>query len=163
MTSSPNPALTELHDIVLPDAVSTYPIAIGYWLLLIALTLLLIITFVQLKRWYSRTRAKKAALMELTQITSKTPNLAIEINSLLKRAALSYLPRQDIANLTGNNWSQFLIENGSKRQDEVDELISLLHHRYRCEPLDNTQAIRLLTLAQIWLKTALPLRESKLC
>ncbi|VAW66238.1 hypothetical protein MNBD_GAMMA09-3465 [hydrothermal vent metagenome] len=106
-----------LHDIHLPAAVSSWPPAIGWWLLpLIALLLgLVIYKLIQLKKQYKPAPDyKKIALQEIKTLEKEFKNnpasieLLRSISSLLRRIALSYLPRQSIASLTGEQWVEQL-------------------------------------------------------
>lgn len=106
-----------LRDIHLPEAVSAWPPAIGWWLLPI---LLLAIAFsaYQLYKYKINYKAKpaykKIALSELKtiQIDYADKNQSIEqlraISTLLRRIALSYLPRESVASLTGDLWIEQL-------------------------------------------------------
>ncbi|HED33948.1 MAG TPA: DUF4381 domain-containing protein [Gammaproteobacteria bacterium] len=102
-----------LHDIHLPAAVSAWPPAIGWWLLPVILCLLILIVFklVQLKKQYKAPPAyKKIAHREIQLLESKFKNdeasieFLREVSGLLRRIALSYLPRESVASLTGTQW-----------------------------------------------------------
>jgi len=101
-----------LRDIHLPDAVSWWPPAIGWWILPIIIALLGygIYKFIQLKKQQQKTAYRKMALKELSQIKSEFINQPASmeclraISHLLRRIALSYLPREDVASLTGTQW-----------------------------------------------------------
>jgi hypothetical protein len=59
-----------------------------------------------LTRNYKRkTRAKKAAIRLIETHSGSSPSSAIEI---VRQAALSYFPRDDIAKLSGEQWLAFL-------------------------------------------------------
>ena len=102
-----------LRDIHLPDAISWWPLAIGWWLLPIIL-LAVILSVYQLiklkKRQESNPAYKKMALLELQRIRQNFPDSeqSIEqlraISTLLRRISLSYLPRETVASLTGDQW-----------------------------------------------------------
>jgi len=110
--NSPTTNEIPLRDIHLPDAVSWWPPAIGWWLLVIIITLLAygIYKFIQIKKQQQKTAYRKIALKELSQIKIKFANqpASIEclraISHLLRRIALSYLPREKVASLTGTQW-----------------------------------------------------------
>lgn len=102
-----------LRDIHLPDAVSWWPPAIGWWLLPLVL-LAIAFTVYQLAKYKKNRRKqpayKKIALSELEKIRQiqTEDNLTITqlraISTLLRRIALSYLPRETVASLTGEHW-----------------------------------------------------------
>lgn len=106
-----------LHDIHLPAAVSAWPPATGWWLLPIILCLLALIAFklVQLKKQYKAPPAyKKIAHREMQLLETRFKNggasieFLREVSGLLRRIALSYLPRESVASLTGAQWIEQL-------------------------------------------------------
>jgi len=109
-----SPAMSELplRDIHLPDAVSWWPPAIGWWLLPIIIAALAygIYKLIQIKKQQQKTAYRKMALKELSLIKKNFSNQAASveclrtISHLLRRIALSYLPREKVASLTGTQW-----------------------------------------------------------
>lgn len=106
-----------IHDIHLPAAVSAWPPAIGWWLLAVILCLVALIIFklVQLKKHYKAPPAyKKIALREMQLLETRFKNdeasteYLREVSGLLRRIALSYLPRESVAGLTGAQWIEQL-------------------------------------------------------
>jgi len=102
-----------LRDIHLPEAIGIWPPAIGWWLLpLIFLLIAGVIYFlIQFRTRIKRKPAyKKIALAELARIkqnaSENKPSIVHlrEISTLLRRIALSYLPRENVASLTGEKW-----------------------------------------------------------
>lgn len=114
--------LSQLADIHLPDAVSSWPPAPGWWLLA-ALVLLLLALLVRklLQRTLVR-RKLHAALRELdvsyqswqaaSQIDAQRNQAGLDLlysfNTILKRVALVHFPDADVARLSGSAWLQFL-------------------------------------------------------
>ena len=96
-------SLDRLADIVVPESISWWPPAIGWWVLLSVLLLAVIASaFVLYRRW-QRDAYRRQALFEL-----QTANSHRQINQILKRTALQVFPRAEIASLTGKNWIQWL-------------------------------------------------------
>ncbi|GAL36674.1 hypothetical protein JCM19240_2743 [Vibrio maritimus] len=94
--------LKPLH---LPEAPEMWPLPWGYWAVIatIVITALLLIW---LARYCKRkARAKKAAIKLIEANVGSSPSSAIEI---VRQAALSYFPREDIAKLSGEQWLAFL-------------------------------------------------------
>jgi len=116
--ASNTPGMQELplRDIHLPDAVSWWPPAIGWWLLpiIIILIALAIYKFIQAKKEKQKTAYRKMALQELKTIKHTFQNKDANaeclraISKLLRRIALSYGSREDTASLTGNQWIERL-------------------------------------------------------
>lgn len=107
----------QLQDIHLPESASFWPLALGWWLLLVVIVFLALwLTFKILKR----AKQKKHRIEILNKFTvlekklrAEPSNTTIaEINTLLRQLAISYYPRAQIASLTGGEWLQFLDESG---------------------------------------------------
>ena len=112
---SPDPAsLQNLNDIVLPAATGWWPLATGWYVVLILLLLALVWFAYQVIQRWTKNRYRRAALGELESITaaiedgsSKEISLR-QIPVLLKRSALSAFPRNEVASLSGGRWYDFL-------------------------------------------------------
>lgn len=99
-----------LRDIHLPEPVSWWPLATGWWLLLGLLVVMALLPFVMryLRRRRSRPDYKRQALEMFRSIRQSEATNSVQqlrdISQLLRRVALSYLPRQQVASLTGQEW-----------------------------------------------------------
>ncbi len=99
-----------LEPISPPEAVSFWPPQPG-WYVVIALLLVLILfgiyRYIQYKR---RNAYRKRALMELAKLESApiSHSLVSDLNHLLKATALAGYPRNQVADLTGRAWLEFL-------------------------------------------------------
>ncbi len=108
-----DPNNLNLRDIHLPDPVSWWPIAPGWWIILVSLILIIAAIFVTRKIYRGRqlNRDIKAELEEIKQRFRTTQNkvqLAKALSILLRRASISYYPGTDIAGLTGKDWLSYL-------------------------------------------------------
>ena len=118
MASDPY-SLDQLHDIVEPVAISWWPPATGFWLLL-ALLLVWCLA-IALRSWirYQRNTYRREALAQLDKIeprlhASNSRDFALaEIAQLLKRVALTTCSREQVAALTGDRWLAFLDQSGN--------------------------------------------------
>jgi hypothetical protein len=107
---TPFPPVEGLRDIAMPEAVSLWPPAPGWW---VVLALLLLVAF-WIWRRYERARAagryRREALAELEALASGLGRqggraaLAERLPALLKRVALHVEPRPEVAALTGAEW-----------------------------------------------------------
>ena len=103
----------ELRDIHLPDPVSWWPLAPGWYMLLILIIILIILAVYLINRW-RHPSIKKMALIELTQIETdfvhhnNTHTLCSDISILLRRVAISYGTRNKEAAITGEAWLKHL-------------------------------------------------------
>jgi hypothetical protein len=102
-----------LRDIHLPDPISWWPPAPGWWILLSIIVLGLII-FVLWKKIQRKRRIKKAARTEFEIIRATYQNemnpalLAQSISTLLRRICLSYYPHTHVPGMTGQQWLSYL-------------------------------------------------------
>ncbi|BDM63861.1 hypothetical protein NFHSH190041_13130 [Shewanella sp. NFH-SH190041] len=154
--SSPaaNPALAALQDIHLPEPVGLWPLAPGYWILLaLLLVIVLGLIFFTVRR-HKRLAARRMALALLDRLQPNQIDYATEVNTLMKRAALSYLPRTQVAALEGEPWYHLL--DSAMPSAQQGKLAALLQLRFSGKPLSPQQASELDTLARIWLKRAIP-------
>lgn len=112
------PQALELRDIHLPEPVSWWPIAPGWWLLLFTLCLLIAALVISRKIYRGKQlkRDIKTELERIKQQFEKTQNksqLAKALSVLLRRASISFYPRSDIAGLTGEHWLSYLDESNT--------------------------------------------------
>lgn len=106
--------LTQLRDIHLPASISWWPLAPGWYLLALIIALLCLMLGFLLHRQYSNGRAKHEALRTLAMYQQEYKREAnsqlfsSQISELLRRVALAYYPRVDVAGLHGDLWINFL-------------------------------------------------------
>jgi hypothetical protein len=153
-----DPEQIPLRDLHLPEAISWWPLAPGWWVL-IALAL---IGLGFLLRIWLRTRARGAArrfalrrIDDLVRDYDAHKNPVVfgaGISALLRRTMLAYAPRLNVAGLTGEEWlawldrdlAQPVFVNGPGRQIlelpyrnpaseletvDVDRLVAAVRHR----------------------------------
>ncbi len=152
--ANPDP-LAQLKDIHLPAPVSWWPLAPGWYVLIAVLLCSAIIIFYRLYRRHQHAKAKKYALtllMNYQQHYEQEQNAAwasARISELLRRVALAYYPRTDVASLHGEAWLRFLNETGNNINFNLvrDQLLDApfqSSHRMDLQPLFNT--------ARLWIK-----------
>ena len=163
MVNSP-PELSQLRDIHLPDPISWWPLAPGWYLLLLIILIFVTILFLIVGRYYRNGRAKRQALHLLDQYLKdyqRAPDLSTSIFStniaeLLKRVALAYYPRSQVASLQGDAWIQFL-NCTAKGVDFYSVREALLELPY--QPGKKYDLRPLFTVARQWIKR----QRGKLC
>ncbi len=183
----PNPILTSpalptmvnshnlpLRDIHLPTAISWWPPALGWWLVLATLVCLVAIYFMVKKIRHAR-RLKRVTNETFHTIkkqflqTHNKIRLAQQLSTLLRRASISFYPRQNTAGLTGKNWLNYLDDTSlAAKQPGFNGPLGeiLLTAPYMPEPdtaKNNTieyDADTLLILCEQWL-AAQPLKNSR--
>ena len=146
-----------LKDIHLPDAVSWWPPALGYWLLL-ALIILIVAGVYSIYLIRRRNRVKKSALAELKIIRQhylQQPDDKTLVNSLsvlLRRAAISSHPRSDCASLTGKAWLAWLDKHLKQTPGFLDGPGYLLLEFNYSDSSHANDIQQLLSLTENWLK-----------
>lgn len=111
----------QIHDIHLPEQVSNLPTAIGWWLL----AAILIITALWIIRKFSRNKKlNKSKNHALSVLKNQTTLSNSDLLSLLKWAAMQYFSRQQVANLYGESFQQFLIKQLPEKHQETFEKLS---------------------------------------
>lgn len=112
------PTLAQLRDIHLPEPISIWPPAPGWFLLaFLILGILSVILFFFYRHW-KKQAPKRAALKQLTELecryqkNQETNLIFAELSILLRRLALAYYPRMDAAGLQGDSWLTFLNTTG---------------------------------------------------
>ena len=146
--------LQQLHDIHVPKAIGFWPLPMGWYAVFGLLLMIFVGILVGGWRWYHRGKVKREALRlllayEKTYRKNKDAHItSAAINELLKRVALVYFPRNQVASLQGKNWLIFLNET-SKKLDFFSEETSLLLCPYQKNPIQDLQP--LFQLAREWI------------
>lgn len=157
-------SLAELHDIVLPEPVGWWPLAWGWWVLM----LLLIGAMIGLGWWLQqrqlRHQTRKLAVAELNryqqQLSAHAPASYAAMNAIVKRAVLQLWPAQEVASLQGIDWLRFLVAQvpATKHQEIAEPLLAYQHKLY--QPTSASDAARYHGLLLQWLEQCLPLRKA---
>ncbi|MBU2676707.1 MAG: DUF4381 domain-containing protein [Gammaproteobacteria bacterium] len=103
-----------LRDLHLPDPVGWWPLAAGWWfVLLIVATALGYLGWRTYAKW-RHNAPRRFALRELSRyeaeyLEHRNPvTLGKQLSELLRRGMLAYAPREQVAGLTGEAWLQWL-------------------------------------------------------
>ena len=114
-----NEQTLNLKDIHLPEPISWWPLAPGWWILFFCLLLLGVALFIgrkiHIKKQLSRDiQTELNTIKQQFQTTQNKPQLARSLSALLRRANISYYPHANIAGLTGEQWLEHL-DNTNKK------------------------------------------------
>ena len=120
-----NEKTLDLRDIHLPDAISWWPLAPGWWILLASAIAIILVFIIAIKVYRSR-RLKRDIHTELEGIkntfqqTQNKSQLAKSLSILLRRTSISYYPetRSNSAGLTGERWLNWLDETTHSPQED---------------------------------------------
>lgn len=151
-----------LRDIHLPEPISWWPPAPGWWILLATLILLALVFYFG-RKIYRRRALKRAVAGELEKIKqdyhqNRDQHVLIQsLSVLLRRSAISFFPRRETASLTGEAWLRFLDESAPSVSSSSDTFYKgigevLASAPYKSESSsEKIDAESLLTLCESWL------------
>jgi len=143
-----------LKDIHLPDAISWWPPAIGWWLLVLLIPTLIAFSYWLYKRLTRKTAIKTAkktlAAIKLNTELDNTQKLR-ELSILLRRVAVSLAPRTEVASLTGHSWLAFLDQSLSGAPFSQGGQV-LITAPYRNTAPSDQEITILFSLSEEWLK-----------
>lgn len=114
---NPDP-LAQLRDIHLPEPVSWWPPALGWWGLAFFVLALFGLGAYRLILSLRKKRHRKAALRELALLRKNSdPRTALEqVAALLRRVAIQSFGRKEVVGLTGQKWLELLDRTGRTNQ-----------------------------------------------
>jgi primosomal protein N' len=165
----------QLNDIHLPEQINNFPMAIGWWLLALALIISL---FLFIKYYQNKKRINLNKYKAIKQLNDNPNICANETIALLKWTAMQYFDRAIIANLFGDKFQHFLNGNlPQKHQARFIELsnpafkqqyqrINLADNKLENETRSSKAGSKIdldencKTAALLWLKEALPVKQN---
>ena len=107
MAANHVPDFDDMHDIVVSDPISWWPLAPGWYVLILVLAMAVIWFGVTTFKQWKKNSYRREALRELRDISPT------ELPALIKRVALSAWSREEVATLSGDAWLQFLDRSGN--------------------------------------------------
>ncbi len=156
----PQQETIELKGIHLPEPISDFPNAMGWWGLAAMIVFAIITNIIKYRAAKKLRINQKYALKQMQQ----KPNIEQSVQ-ILKWAAMQYFPRKEIANLYSEQFQQFLIDRLNKpQQAEFVKLSSPAfegqykrNHNHDAQQ-NNTNVINdnFNQAVVLWLKNALP-------
>ncbi|PKG81933.1 DUF4381 domain-containing protein [Colwellia sp. 75C3] len=158
----PSGQTVQLHDIHLPEQVSNYPIAPGWWLLLA----LIVISAVWSYKKFKKSKRLNASKQQALSMLDNNPSInAKECLTLLKWAALQYVNRQQLAKLYGDNFQDFLMKKLPEKHQA--SFIKLSNAAFKAQYQASTTTVEsevtseidsdCLQATKLWLTHALPI------
>ena len=142
-----------LQPMHLPEPPSWLPLSWGWWASIAAILVLILATWFVIRRNKKHQAPKKTALRLLDNCTR--PSEAIE---LLRQAAFCYYPRTDIAQLTGNEWYEFLDSQIDSPRFVANQAL-WQHALYSKEPIEKSD--ELVQHCIDWVEKALPPKKRR--
>ena len=157
------PSQLPLKDIHLPDPIGWWPIAPGWWILMLLIVLITVIAVLVVEALQTLCGQKVRTPRILKQLKANqdfTSRERMEILSvLIRRACLSTFPRREqTAGLSGRNWLNFLDRSLNDGRFSGDEGKILLEAPYRKDASGDFNAV--FELCEDWIKALPPSTSS---
>jgi hypothetical protein len=143
-----DPKQIPLRDLHLPEAVSWWPLAPGWWFLIALALFALGYLLHRYLRHRSQGAARRHALRQLDVLTVEFEQhgdavaFSSNLSELLRRTMLAYAPRRDVAGLTGDEWLRWLDRDLDRPRFQGETGRKLLELPYR-RPGDDLSALDL--------------------
>ena len=109
-----DPAALPLRDLHLPEPIGWWPLAPGWWIMLLLVAGALVYLLWRAYKRRQQNAPRRYALRELSRFEAeyrehRNPvTLGKQLSELLRRGMLAYAPRERVAGLTGEAWLQWL-------------------------------------------------------
>ena len=149
---NPTDPLANLRDIHLPEAISWWPLAPGWWFLIALVSAILIYGLMHLIKRYQKRLYRRQAIRHLREIENlQGQHQLVELFALLKRTAISAYPDLSLANLSPKAFIEFLKTTCKKPifQHMPDNLDTML---YAEQAQITPTAKDLCSSARLWIK-----------
>jgi hypothetical protein len=148
------PSQLPLKDLHLPDPINWFPPAIGWWLVIVLIPVLIALLYWSYQRFTRKTALKSAKILLTTIKTSPMDNTQklAELSALLRRVAMSVAPRAETAGLTGQAWLAFLDSSLTGSPFTKGAGQCLASAPYRPSAPSEQEISQLISLCEDWLK-----------
>jgi hypothetical protein len=160
--ASPDPtSLDRLHDIVIPSAAPWWPPAPAWYWVLGFFSVVAVVALLLAFHRRQRSRYRREALTELLRLESALEDRATRsaalraLAELLKRAAVTAFPREQVAGLSGPAWFEFLDRTGRTTRFSAGDgavLDAAVYDKRTAAALDDPKITDLISLVRRWLK-----------
>lgn len=147
-------SLDLMHDIIVPPAVSFWPLAPGWYAL--ALLLLATMLHLSLKLWakYRANSYRREALQELVALANtESAEEIVRLLNLMKRVALQHFGREKVAALSDVYWWEFVEKHSDVK---IDKSLRILSNEvlYSSNVEVTKEAVKKMsTLTKLWINT----------
>jgi hypothetical protein len=147
LTNAPQQAtsLDLLHDLALPQEVSWWPLAPGWYAVLVFVAAAIVLGLYRLLARYRTNAYRRAALRELATLEDQSA-----IAELLRRTALAVVPRTVIADLTSGQWLDWLSKHNTQPMPESIKS-QLIQGVYGTACRDSRRVVELKQYAAHWI------------
>ncbi|OEE92419.1 DUF4381 domain-containing protein [Vibrio crassostreae] len=154
----------DLSPVIAPDAPTWWPLAWGWWAVIITAIFLIALVFFILKRRKNNQQAKQEALSYFSNSQSQDGLSPSKAQDIVRQAALSYFPREKIAGLSGDDWLKFLdaqlakplfVAKQSQWQQVLYQDVALMNDEQK------KAQQQLVNDCETWLRKALPPKRGR--
>jgi hypothetical protein len=149
--------LDQLADIAIPEDVSAWPPAIGYWIMLAASLLLIIGIVLFFYKRHTKRLVRKQSLAALQSINVEDHQAMQQIHHVLKTAAQRYLTSNKVLQMQTAEWTSLLLQlyGGKQAQTVCEPLAQLAKWQYD-QRIQLAEPQQIKDAAQAWIEKALP-------
>lgn len=144
-----NDPLADLKDIHLPGAISWWPLAPGWWLLILTIVLLIIATsycyYLWKKRAYRRMALHELEALFANNTTVSDLHYLETVATLIRRTAIAGSTNNQLAHWQGSQWQEYL-----QQQMPEDQARLIAVSRYQAQHDINRELLT--DAARNWIK-----------
>lgn len=157
-------ALENLADVSLGQTPSIWPLAWGWWLVIVVAILALASISWFVVAYIRKHKFQRKALKAVNNITNNEPQALVSLHAVLRRAVMHYFGSQEINSLQGGSWQQFL-QDQAKYTKKIDDkslaqLAQLESSLYTKAPSINVDDAK--QAVTLWIKHCLPPAASEI-
>lgn len=147
-------SLDLMHDILIPSAVSFWPLAPGWVALALLILTYLLHLGLKLRAKHHLNRYRREALQELVALAKNEGAEEIErLLNLMKRVALQYFGRESVASLSDVLWWEFVEKYSNVKIDNTLRTLSQ-EVLYRSDVEVTKEAVeQMRSLTKLWINT----------
>ncbi|GLR72027.1 DUF4381 domain-containing protein [Agaribacter marinus] len=150
--------LDQLSDIQTPDAVSWWPLATGYWVLLVAMILLVILLSVSIIKYRNKRKTRNEAIRQIQALDEQSSTFSLSMQHILKLTIQHYLPNETITSWHSKQWETLLHSGKSSvtKPELANTLYALHESLYTAQVNELPSPAEIKSAAIKWLQLELP-------
>jgi hypothetical protein len=151
-------ALQSLADISPGQTPSIWPLAWGWWVLILLIVFAIVGIYWIVARYISKNKFKRSALKAVLNVSSSEPQALSTLHAVLRSSIIHYFPSESINSLQGQAWHE-LLQLKAKPHKKVDQqcltqLTQLEASLYAKLPSINVDDAK--QAVYLWIKHCLP-------